>query len=351
MIPPSSGSSPEKSVSGLAAQVGAPGVAAGTNTKPEPNNAALGQAAGQAANLELNIKIFKRNLGNAAVSRVLDLIDLVLSEPSKTLATYDFWQHLCQNYATPQAALRITLPKDQIKFEDEHETRNTRLYTLNVNTAPRYFLANVLATNIVKQQVFLPGIRFHVLNSGSVFMASRLSIIYTYIDGSSAHATGVCRIILSRDFRIDSIDCHVTNHSSQISLLHLEKMWLASCKNDGTEKDFMKRVFSDTILKTTAKDCGFDENAIHILQISDVMSQLRPLMAFTTANQISSPIKALESYVNMNLPNSHFATSNSNVTAAASPPINRNMANDAKSQLKKRRLSSSIDNSVNPESR
>lgn len=307
---------------------------------------AVNNAAAQAAQLELNIKIFKRNLGNAAVSRILDLIDLVVSEPKETLATYEFWQHICRNYAMPHAALRITVPRDPAKSEDDTDSRNTKLYTLSVNTAPRFFLANVLASNISKQQLSLPGLRFHVMNSGSVFMASRLSILYTYKDGSSTHLTGVCRLVLSRDFRMDLIDCHILSHASQVSLLQLEKRWLSSCKNDNKEKEFMKRLFSDTILKTSAKNCGFEENAMRILQISDVMTQLRPLMAFTMANNINSPIKALDTYVNVN---SQYSGAGTNIPMANSSA--RAMLLDFKNQPKKRKVSNAISSPINPDLR
>lgn len=304
----------------------------------------------QASQIEANLKIFKRNLGNAAISRVLDLIDMIVNEQPEHLATYEYWQNICQTYAMPNAAMRITVPTNPIKTEDEEQTTNTKLYMLSVNTAPRFFLANVIAKNVVKNQLTLPGLRFHVMTSGYVFMASRISMIYTYKDGSSTHLTGVCRLMMSRDFRMELIDCNITCHVSQVSLLQLEKKWLSSIsKNEGKEREFMKRLFNDTLSKTSADDCGFEEGAMRVLKISDVMTQLRPLMAFTMANNLNSPIKSLETYVNANHTNNLQRSVGG--SAPTSSPAAQTMSMELKGPMKKRRTSTAINSPLNSESR
>ncbi|WPK25178.1 hypothetical protein PUMCH_002482 [Australozyma saopauloensis] len=338
MMPPSDKSSPGKTGSIL----GPSGAAAKAAAAPN--------ASSQATQIEANIRIFKRNLGNAAVSRILDLVDMINSEPVDSSSTYDFWQHICLTYAIPQAAFRITVPVEPTKVDEEKFNAKMQLFTLTSNTAPRFLLANAIAQNVAKREVTMPGLRFHVLNSGSVFMASRLSIIHTYKDGSSTYLSGVCRFVLSRDFRIELIDCHILTYSSQISMMLLEKKWQTGCKTEANPRDLVKRLFTESMAKSAALDCGFDESAMRILKISDVMTQLRPLMAFTLNNKLNSPIKALDAYMNVNGQNTN-STQASGAGGPAGTPMTRPMPMEIKSQFKKRKASTAAPSPLNSEPR
>ncbi|RKP32591.1 hypothetical protein METBISCDRAFT_21279 [Metschnikowia bicuspidata] len=278
-----------------------PSSAGGTSASNAAQHAAACSAAAHASQMASNLRIYKRNLGNTAVLRVLDLIDFVANEPPESLTSYGFWQNTCQVHAVPTAVLRITVPVESGGNDDDEGLGNTRLYMLNVSTAPQFFLAKALASNVASKQFSLPGLRYHILGSGAVFMTSRLSYLRTYKDESSTHITGFCRLLMSRDFRLELVDCTIVGYTSQVSLLQLEKRWVAStAKNDGQEREFMKRVFNDTLARAVCDGGGFSENVMRVLKISDVMMQLRPLMAFTAANGLNSPIKSLDVYVNSN---------------------------------------------------
>lgn len=339
MVPPSSKSSPGKSGSVL----GSIGATAGDGKQV----ANFGDS-----DVENRFRFFKRNLGNAAVSRVNELLDLIMAESGKSISTYEFWQSLCQNYAMLHAALRITVPQDPARSEDESDFKNTRLYTLSVDTAPRFFLANALATTIAKQVFTLPGLRFHILSNGSVFLVSKLSMLYTYTDNSTCHLTGFCRLLLGVDFRIELIDCHIVKLVSNVSLLQLEKRWLACSRNDTKERDFMKRLLTETMSGSAAKNCGFEENVLRILQISDVMAQLRPLIAFTSDSRTNSPIKSLDNYVSMNHASTHYNSVNSvGGNRHVLSPLTRNMPLDYKGPIKKRRVSNTVPSPTDSEPR
>lgn len=278
-----------------------PSSAGGTSASNAAQPAAAGSAAAHASQMASNLRIYKRNLGNTAVLRVLDLIDFVANEPLESLTSYGFWQNTCQVHAVPNAVLRITLPVESGGNDDDEGLGNTRLYMLNVSTAPPFFLTKALARNVASKQFSLPGLRYHILGSGAVFMTSRISYLCTYKDESSMHITGFCRLLMSRDFRLELVDCTIVGCTTQVSLLQLEKRWMAStATNDGQEREFMKRVLNDTLARAVCDGGCFSENVMRVLKISDVMMQLRPLMAFTAANGLNSPIKSLDVYVNSN---------------------------------------------------
>lgn len=315
---------------------------------------------------EINAKIYKRNLGNAGVMRVLDLIDLVSNEPTSSLSSLEFWLRLTQTYLLPTSIMRLTIESPPQNLDNQgyldglFNSGGVRLHELDVNTAPRFFMAN----NLAKHQVSLPGLKFQVLNNGSVFIASKLHISFAYKDDTTGTVNGSCRILLSRDFRIDWVDCKCSTFESSITMSSLEKKCQAYKQNDKQNhdsngqptQDFYELVLATSESVKAAKNSGFQDQAMRVMQIGDLMSCLYPLMSFSMANGIKSPFKALEAYMSANSQNGtsqlHMVRSVGAQNIPASSPSPRTVTGDeSKNILKKRKLSTSMNSPMNQEHR
>lgn len=270
---------------------------------------AMNKIGAAAAQNEINAKIFKRNLGNAGVMRILDLIDIVSNESAEKLTTLDFWTRFVLSYFAPNAVMRFTpapgspkLPNESI-IDGFNRLANGRLYELDVLTAPRFLVASILSQALTKHQVTLPGIKSQVMNNGSVFIASQLNFQFTYADGTLGILQGTCRISLNKDYRIDWLDCRCLNYLSSITMSSLEKHWhqfrsLSDDKLDSVNSngDFFERLCESAQSVRNSSNSGVHDTAMRIMQIGDLMTYLKPLMAFSSANGINLPLKALEGY-------------------------------------------------------
>lgn len=296
---------------------------------------------------DLNAKIFKRNLGNAGVVRVLNLIDQISNETYDNLSKLGFWQKLIQLYCMPTCTLRLTIPSASSKYNstnkpnsqkfslDPEQQQNTRQFELNTSTAPRFFLAQVLSGQVSKLSINLPGLKFQVMNNSSIFMISKFSMQYIYADGSVSNVTGSFKLLMNREFRIEWIDCQCSNIQSSISFDMLESQWAnfsktqseMDKKEDGrSQQDFFNYLHQSSSAITSSNNCGLHDDAFRVLQIGDVMSNLKSLMGFATTNNVKSPIKALELFMTANnnqqtqtIPNQHKMNANDNVPNGTSP--------------------------------
>ncbi|KSA01206.1 uncharacterized protein AC631_03025 [Debaryomyces fabryi] len=267
---------------------------------------------------ELNAKIFKRNLGNAGVIRILNLIDQISNESYENLSKLGFWQKVIQLYCVPSCTVRLTTaPSSNASKSANHKftldaQQHTlpRQFELNVLTAPRFFLAQILSGQVSKLSITLPGLKFQVMNNSSIFIISRLSIQYNYADGSVSNVTGTFKMLMNREFRIEWIDCQCSNIQSSVNFETLERQWAnfsqSQHENDRKEEDdqsqqeFPKYLRQSSTAIASSDTCGLHEDAFRVLQIGDVMSHLRALMGFSTANNISSPMKSLELFMSVN---------------------------------------------------
>lgn len=271
---------------------------------------------------EINAKIFKRNLGNAGVIRVLDLIDQISNESIENLSNIEYWQRVVQVFFLSHSTLRITTPPkdsmapfgDDVGDKDgeksmlgENATVSGNQYELTAVTAPRFFVTSVLAGNVKQFLVNLPSLKFQVLNTGSIFIVSRISIQYYYKDGSLANVLGNLRLLMNREFRIESIDVKCSDYRPTIDLAGLDAHWqkfFESTKtvepNGETKKNFFNHIHTNSEAMKNALRGGMSHASARILQISDVMSQLRSLMGFSMVNNVTSPLKALDMFMAAN---------------------------------------------------
>lgn len=271
---------------------------------------------------ELNAKIFKRNLGNAGVIRILNLIDQISNESYDNLSKLGFWQKVIQLYCVPTCTMRLTTTPPSSKYTntnnkpsndkftlDPEQNRVPRQFELNTLTAPRFFLAQILSGQVSKLSITLPGLKFQVMNNSSIFIISRLSIQYNYVDGSVSNVTGTFKMLMNREFRIEWIDCQCFNIQSSIGFETLEKQWAnfsqSQSENDKKEhgksqQEFFNYLHQSSSAISLSDTCGLHEDAFRVLQVGDVMSNLRALMGFSAANNVASPMKALELFMTTN---------------------------------------------------
>ncbi|KAG7662313.1 MFG1 [[Candida] subhashii] len=271
---------------------------------------------------EINARIIRRNLGNAGSMRILDLIESLSNESIDNLTKIEFWNRVIPAYFVPSGTIKFsTVPisnrfslhertKLKLPFLDFNDNNNntnpiSHQFDLSTTVAPRFFVACVSSNNIARFSITLPGMKFQVMNNGSIFLISRLKIQFTYNDGSIADVTGNVKILMGRDLRMEWIDLHCLNYSSSIGLLGLERKWAsfmeyAKSKDPSQSNDFLKFVYENTEAAKHLSSSGLDPDAMRLLQVGDIMSSLRSLMEFSTINNVSSPMKSLELLMNNN---------------------------------------------------
>ncbi|ODV66127.1 hypothetical protein HYPBUDRAFT_90045, partial [Hyphopichia burtonii NRRL Y-1933] len=176
----------------------------------------------------------------------------------------------------------------------------SRQFELSSSTAPRFFLSCVLAGNVAKFNVSLPGLKFQVMNNESIFIASKTIFTFNYKDGSTATINGLVKLLMNREFRIEWIDIHCLSYQGSISFDTLEN----HTKKLSTNKNFKSSELLNSIYDSSDSiknqvNSGLNENSMKVMQIGDTMSHLRSLMAFTMVNNINSPLKAMDLFMTL----------------------------------------------------
>lgn len=335
---------------------------------------------------DMNAKIYKRNLGNAGLIRVLDLIDQISNESTENLSNIEYWQRVVQVFFLPSSIFKFnfnlngqTANGEASSLRDRENSaldpsadnpgaNSNEQYELNAITAPRFFVASILSGNVETFKVTLPSLKFQVLGNGSLFIVSKVSIQYTYKDGSLATVGGNLKLLMNREFRIEFIDVQCLDYNPSISFMHLENHWQKYMESKKRKKlsgsNADANEFFDTFYKTTeaarnANRAGISSESLRVMQVSDVMSLMRSLMGFSTVNNVNSPLKALEMFMasNANPPavsqnqapgkqQSTMGSQKKNSMSAISPLTT--YPEDTKSTLKKRKLSSLESNIGSP---
>ncbi|ABN66134.2 predicted protein, partial [Scheffersomyces stipitis CBS 6054] len=280
---------------------------------------------------EMNSRVLKRNLGNAGAMRVLEFIEQISNESPENLTSIEYWQRLIHTYCMPTSIFRIstaaTLPSSSGIFShgaamkpnlfnvsfldanlDTTSGVSSKFFELTTAFAARFFVTNVIIGNVAKFYVALPGLKFQVMNNGSIFLISRLQQQYIYNDGSIANLTGNVKLVMNRDLRIESVDIQYLSYQPSISFPALEAGWKLYMESKSKEmnkgpydsKEFLSQIHRTAEAIRNTPGSGMHENVMRILQVGDVMSQLKPLMGFSTINSINSPLKSLELFLATN---------------------------------------------------
>ncbi|KAI5970596.1 hypothetical protein CANMA_000337 [Candida margitis] len=255
---------------------------------------------------EFNARIIKRNLGNAATMRVLDLIDFLSNEAHDNLRSVEFWQRITPAYFLPNSTLRLNFSKSITSEFDRTLSEVTGLnfgflklagkgvndsspanhFELNTTTAPRFFSQCVANSEFSRFSIFLPGMKFQVLNNGSIIIVSKLEINLMYEDNSISKLNGNVKVLMSRDLRIEWIDVNCITYESLINLNFLSKSPMKSKSVNDVYRD------SQTVYNTSTFGLG-KSNTRH-LQLADILTHMKQLMDFSQLNNIKSPQRALE---------------------------------------------------------
>ncbi|CAI5758053.1 unnamed protein product [Candida verbasci] len=273
---------------------------------------------------ELNTRIIKRNLGNAAAMRILDLVDYVSNERYESLSQLSFWQRVVSAYFLPNAVIKFNtinsknFPKkynnttlhdatglnfDFLNLNKINNSNISHQFELNSITAPRFFVSCIKSEKIVSFHVNLENLKFQVFNNGSIIVVSKFTFNYEYQDGSIAIVKGTSKFLMSRDLRIEFADLNCIDYQTSIGFDALENMF-----NDWKSKDLKKQnPFSEANRNFDAVNActtfGIDAKALRVLQVGDIMSSLKSLMEYSVMTNTLSPKKAIEAMVNS--PNNH----------------------------------------------
>ncbi|KAM9939968.1 hypothetical protein OXX80_000526 [Metschnikowia pulcherrima] len=318
---------------------------------------------GPAANTQqesLNARAMRKNAGNAAIMRVLDMVESVSSAPQEMITNLGFWARVCEAFFKSASVMRITGPERDPQASNgpngaffTHSATNS--YQLNVSTAPRFLLAQVQAHNVGKHDIFLTGFRYQMLAGGYMVLVCRLNVTFHYKDGSTGTALGTCRFLMTKDLFIQHLDCRVFTFRKQVSMDFLQRQWTSfteSKQGDNVHgnQDFYRHVSQDAECSKAEGNAGLSVNALRLMQIGDIMSCLHPLMQFTKASNISSPLMALETFVQNASRQQEANTENASHSGEAMSPSPKTVTAGEPKAVKKRKMSSSF-NSPRPDTR
>ncbi|KAI5968157.1 hypothetical protein KGF57_000240 [Candida theae] len=255
---------------------------------------------------EFNTRIIKRNLGNAATMRVLDLIDFLSNEAHDNLRSVEFWQRITPVYFLPNSTIRLSFAKFITSQSDKslsevtglnfnflksvnkgiNDTNAANHFELNTTTAPRFFANCAAHSEFTRFSVFLPGMKFQVLNNGSIIIVSKLEINLTYDDDSTTKLNGNVKILMSRDLRIEWIDVNCLGYESLINLNILTK----SPQRSKPANDIYNNLKTVQNMSTF----GLGKTNTRNLQLIDVLTHMKQLIDFSQLNNIKAPQRALE---------------------------------------------------------
>lgn len=323
-----------------------------------------GQAArppDQQSQNEMTVKIFKRNLGNAGVVRILDLIEQILSENPEKLRQVEYWQRVAQVFLLPTTSLRITTTTppglrpgsttnspqlgSAMLLNAGRKPGEPQVYELNATTVPRFFAA-AMSPLVGQFLITLPGLKFQVFNLGAVLITSQVVMTYQYVDGLLARVTGKLKLLMTRDFRIDWADVLCQQYQPLVLLALLDHQ--AKMFDLALAQELIAQLTQRCHAVKHAGNMGINDLAMQVMQISDVMGHLRLLMQFLMVNNVALPLKALEMYIGANNHQAAVAAqqqqrqaSGSKRGSVLSPSPLTPYAEDPKQvALKKRKLSS-----------
>ncbi|KAL6449967.1 MFG1 Morphogenetic regulator of filamentous growth protein 1 [Candida maltosa Xu316] len=267
---------------------------------------------------EINTRIIKRNLGNAAIIRILDLIDFISNQQYENLSSIEFWTKITPANFLPSAILKFNtintsgsntgsnnlsihditgLNLNFLKINPNNNGNGVQQFELNTSTAPRFFVSCVKAKNILKCNINMSGSKFQVLNNGSIIIVSKIELNFGYQDGSNSVIRGAIKILMSRDLRIEWIDLNCSDYQSNISIQALEpklKSLIDTKKDLKKQKELVDEILSSSHAVQAGLTSGIDSQSMRILQIGDIMTSMKSLMEFSMVNNISSPLKSLE---------------------------------------------------------
>ncbi|KAF8004006.1 hypothetical protein HF325_001454 [Metschnikowia pulcherrima] len=293
---------------------------------------------GPAANTQqesLNARAMRKNAGNAAIMRVLDMVELVSSAPQEMITNLGFWARVCEAFFKPSSVMRITGPERDPK----------------ASNGPNGAFFTHSATNLYQ----LNGFRYQMLAGGYMVLVCRLNVTFHYKDGSTGTALGTCRFLMTKDLFIQHLDCRVFTFRKQVSMDFLQRQWtsfteLKQGDNVHGNQDFYRHVSQDAECSKAEGNAGLSVNALCLMQIGDIMSCLHPLMQFTKASNISSPLVALETFVQNASRQQEANTENASHSGEAMSPSPKTVTAGEPKAVKKRKMSSSF-NSPRPDTR
>ena len=263
---------------------------------------------------EINTRIIKRNLGNAAIIRILDLIDFISNQLYENLSNIDFWTRITPANFLPSAILKFNFLGNGSSGTSLHDLTGLNLnflrlnadssnpnsphqFELNTTTAPRFFVSCVQAKSILRCSITLSGSKFQVLNNGSIIIVSKIELHFNYQDGSNSVSRGTVKILMSKDLRIEWIDLNCAEYQGNISMTALQtklKLILDSKKDFKKQKESLDEMISNSHAVRLGATSGIDAQSMRILQIGDIMTSMKSLMEFSMANNVSSPLRSLE---------------------------------------------------------
>ena len=272
-----------------------------------------------ALNLQYNIMPFplRKYLADMAKCKIFEMVECA-NVPVERILDQSYWDAIADKWFTPVATINVS--------KNSHNTVRHFVYIQRMFSA---LCQSARYLDIVKFELYPNQIFTQLLSNGTIFFSClRLSFTYHYKDGSYVTHYSQFKGVFNTEFKIEWMDFGVHSFVPGIEWNALERkisnsnldidLSAASTPNDpynsqfhatatngrGTSEGEVRQKFA-TISKLRSNfdifrnisSLGVHNDIVRALQINEIMSDLRFVRIYQRMHNISSPLTALQNFV------------------------------------------------------
>ncbi|WBW72561.1 LIM domain binding protein, transcription coregulator [Schizosaccharomyces osmophilus] len=255
-----------------------------------------------------------------------------------------YWRRFVHNFFTEKGTFRFN-------FEpNAQRTRESKEFELSYAALPRFFYLNYMG-NMRRMSIVLGDTKeFAIPNNGYFVESSNASLVYQFANGIQVIIYGCLRAHFHRAplLKLDSLEFSATNHSEYLLRELVENASLAQqyqqerrpeqentsiFPSQGNEQAPFYPPYnfgaSAQLPSTPVNEYGIEPRIMRFLEISETISGMRDLIAFTLA-QRSGPASALQKFATALQQQQQMQKSSAaKVAFPSNPSVNNQVPNNA----------------------
>lgn len=270
-------------------------------------------------NLRYNIMPFplRKYLADMAKCKIFELVECA-NVPVDRILDQSYWDGIADKWFTPVATINVS--------KNSHNTVRHFVYIQRMFSA---LCQSARYLDIVKFELYPNQIFTQLLSNGTIFFSClRLSFTYHYKDGSYVTHYSQFKGVFNPDFKIEWMDFGVHSFvpgiewnalERKISNSNLDKdLSAASTPNDPYNSQFhatatnerstsegevrqkfatISKLRSNFDIFRNISSLGVHNDIVRALQINEIMSDLRFVRIYQRMHNITSPLTALQNFV------------------------------------------------------
>lgn len=227
----------------------------------------------------------------SGIARLLQFVEAIGSagEQSKNI---DFWRKICYEFFSESGVLKFSVSNGK-------ETKN---FEIPFQIIPRFY-HNFFEAGVIRIQFNLENPReFFNSMSGHFVECTRCSLTYWFQNGTVITLHSPTRILLNASMRIEVMEQHNQEHTEMIRRSSLSSFISPSgLTNNGRQQQVKQQQDSGShissfysLAPSQVTSYGYTSSTMRFLEISETLTHMRDLMAFSATPASGGPLKALE---------------------------------------------------------